>query len=48
MRQIARAVELFNQQEVDLVLHAGDFVAPFAAGEFDRPANEAYWRLRKQ
>lgn len=35
MRQVARAVELFNRQEVDLVLHAGDFVAPFAAGGFD-------------
>lgn len=35
MRQIARAVELFNRQDIDLVLHAGDFVAPFAAGGFD-------------
>jgi putative phosphoesterase len=32
--QVAKAVELFNHQRVDLVLHAGDFVAPFAAREF--------------
>lgn len=31
---IVRAVELFNTQRVDLVLHAGDFVAPFAAAKF--------------
>ena len=27
---VRRAVELFNQRQVDLVIHAGDFVAPFA------------------
>ncbi len=27
---VRRAVELFNQRGVDLVIHAGDFVAPFA------------------
>lgn len=32
---IARAVELFNHQNVDLVLHAGDFVSPFAAAKFE-------------
>ena len=28
---IAKAVELFNRQKVELVLHAGDFVSPFTA-----------------
>jgi putative phosphoesterase len=27
---VKRAVEIFNRQNVDLVLHAGDYVAPFA------------------
>ena len=27
---VRRAVELFNRRQVDLVIHAGDFVAPFA------------------
>lgn len=35
MRQIARAVEFFNRENVDLVLHAGDFVSPFAVGGFE-------------
>ena len=30
MPMITKAVELFNDRGVDLVLHAGDFVAPFA------------------
>lgn len=30
------AVELFNQQGVDLVIHAGDLVAPFTAREIKR------------
>lgn len=34
--KIARAVELFNREEVELVLHAGDFVSPFTADEFKR------------
>ncbi|HIC95282.1 TPA: metallophosphoesterase, partial [Candidatus Bipolaricaulota bacterium] len=36
LRKIAQAVELFNREEVDLVLHAGDFVSPFTAREFER------------
>ncbi len=28
---IDKAVEVFNREEVDLVLHAGDFVSPFTA-----------------
>jgi len=28
---ISKAVELFNNENVDLVLHAGDFVSPFTA-----------------
>ncbi len=27
---VRRAVELFNRRQVELVIHAGDFVAPFA------------------
>jgi len=27
---VKRAVELFNQESVELVLHAGDYVAPFS------------------
>jgi putative phosphoesterase len=34
--KIAQAVELFNREKVELVLHAGDFVSPFTAGEFKR------------
>jgi putative phosphoesterase len=32
--QIKKAVEVFNREKVDLVLHAGDFVSPFTALEF--------------
>ena len=32
--QIKKAVDIFNQKKVDLVLHAGDFVSPFTALEF--------------
>ncbi|HTY45967.1 MAG TPA: metallophosphoesterase [Patescibacteria group bacterium] len=32
--QIEKAIALFNRQQVDLVLHAGDFVAPFAIAKF--------------
>lgn len=28
--RVRRAVELFNERDVELVIHAGDFVAPFA------------------
>jgi putative phosphoesterase len=31
---IARAVDLFNHEKVELVLHAGDFVSPFTATLF--------------
>ncbi|MEA1871092.1 MAG: YfcE family phosphodiesterase, partial [Candidatus Bipolaricaulota bacterium] len=34
MPKIARAVELFNERKVDLVLHAGDFISPITASEF--------------
>jgi len=30
---IKKAVNLFNQEEIDLLLHAGDFVSPFTARE---------------
>lgn len=33
---IRRAVEVFNDMNVELVLHAGDFVAPFVAKELKR------------
>jgi len=32
--QIKKAVEIFNQEKVELVLHAGDFVSPFTFLEF--------------
>ncbi len=36
---LRRAVALFSQMNVDMLLHAGDFVAPFAAKLLlDRPA----------
>jgi putative phosphoesterase len=33
---IKKAVRFFNEVPCDLVLHAGDFIAPFAAREFGR------------
>lgn len=33
---IEKAVRLFNEQKVDLVLHAGDFVAPFVISKFKK------------
>ncbi len=30
--RVRQAVELFNREQVGLVLHAGDFVSPFAVG----------------
>ncbi len=32
---LKNAVRLFNDIECELVIHAGDFVAPFAAGELE-------------
>ncbi len=31
---VKRAVEMFNSRRVDLVIHAGDFIAPFAVAPF--------------
>lgn len=31
---VKRAIEVFNEETVDLVLHAGDYVAPFALKPF--------------
>jgi len=36
MPAIRAAVELFNEKKVDLVIHAGDLVAPFTAREIKR------------
>ena len=33
LRAIKKAVRLFNEEKCSLVVHAGDFVAPFAARE---------------
>ena len=33
--QIRKAVEIFNREKVELVLHAGDFVSPFTFLEFN-------------
>ena len=32
--KIAEAVELFNEEEVELVLHAGDYISPLTADAF--------------
>ncbi len=32
--KIKKAVEIFNQEKVELVLHAGDFTSPFTSKEF--------------
>ncbi|HDP70173.1 MAG TPA: metallophosphoesterase [Actinobacteria bacterium] len=34
MPMIAKAIKLFNDKKVDLVLHAGDFISPITAKEF--------------
>ncbi len=36
MEAIAKAVEFFNQEGVDLVLHAGDLVSPFTVEAFKK------------
>jgi putative phosphoesterase len=36
MPAIRTAVELFNERQVDLVIHAGDLVAPFTAREIKK------------
>ncbi len=33
---IRKAVEFFNERNVDLVIHAGDYVAPFVARELKK------------
>jgi len=33
---IAKAIELFNREKVDLVIHAGDYVAPFVKRELSK------------
>lgn len=34
LASIRKAVQIFNKEEVELVIHAGDLIAPFTAGEF--------------
>lgn len=34
MKAIRKAVKFFNSKKVELVLHAGDFIAPFTVREF--------------
>jgi len=36
LEAIRLAVDLFNQNKVDLVIHAGDLISPFTALEFKR------------
>lgn len=36
LTKIKKAVEIFNNEKCSLVIHAGDFVAPFAAKELDK------------
>ena len=33
---LKRAVDFFNQQRIDFVLHAGDFIAPFSVKELQK------------
>ncbi len=33
---IRQAVDFFNEEKVDLVIHAGDLISPFTAREFNR------------
>lgn len=35
MDGVRAAVELFNREKVELVVHAGDLISPFTAGAFD-------------
>lgn len=37
---IRKAVDIFNQNKVDLVIHAGDLIAPFTVNEFSRLENK--------
>lgn len=36
MNMLKKAVDLFNERGAELVLHAGDYIAPFTAREFRR------------
>ncbi len=36
MEKLKKAVDLFNEHAVGVVLHAGDYIAPFTAREFRR------------
>jgi hypothetical protein len=36
LAKIARAVSLFNEEKVGLVLHAGDFISPITARQFEK------------
>jgi putative phosphoesterase len=36
MHMLKKAIDLFNERGVELVLHAGDYIAPFTAREFKR------------
>ena len=36
LSNIRKAVNVFNQEEIDLLFHAGDFVSPFTAREFKK------------
>ncbi|GAB4308510.1 MAG: metallophosphoesterase [Methanobacteriaceae archaeon] len=40
LEAISKAVNIFNQNKVDLVIHAGDLIAPFTVKEFSRLENE--------
>lgn len=43
LEAIRSAVKVFNQEKVELVIHAGDLIAPFTANEFEnlKPPLEA-------
>lgn len=37
---IRKAVKIFNNKELDLVIHAGDLISPFTANEFKKLESE--------
>jgi len=37
---IDKAVKIFNKEDVELVIHAGDLISPFTANEFERLKSE--------
>ena len=41
-QNVLKAVDIFNQHKVDLVLHAGDIISPFSARAFENVKNAKF------